>query len=126
MYKKIKNLFLLRNNICNSNTYFMICLSRCFFFYFFGILNYFLQLFLPRCKLQCMHKKYNTCLEMSLIKGGLISKSFSLWLQSAKNCTKSDLYPPKEKMPRIVFGIFLGDWSQLSEIKPPLRDERCH
>ena len=54
-------------------------------------------------------------------KVGLISESFSCWLQSPTKCSKnySDLYPR-----RIVCGIFLGDLSQskkLSEIKPPLK-----
>ena len=58
-------------------------------------------------------------------KVGLISESFSCWLQCPKKCAKnySDLYPPKEQILRIGFGIFWGDLSQnenFFEIKLPL------
>ena len=45
---------------------------------------------------------------ISICKGGLITESFSRWLQSPKKCGKNypDLYPSKEKMLRIVFGTF--------------------
>ena len=49
-------------------------------------------------------------MSISICKGGLISESFSCWLQSHKKSAKN--YPPsKGKMLRIVLGTsLLGDW----------------
>ena len=41
-----------------------------------------------------------------LIKDGLLSESFSIWLKSSKNYLEH--YPPKKKMLRIVFGPLFG------------------
>ena len=48
-------------------------------------------------------------------KGGLISKSFTLWLKSPYS-----LDPPKVKMLRTPFFGHLSQNKKLSEIKPPL------
>ena len=47
---------------------------------------------------------------LTYVKGGLISKSFSRWLQSSKNAPNPypELYPDKEKILRIVLGTFFG------------------
>ena len=48
------------------------------------------------------------------IKGGVISESFSIWIQSPKKGAKysPELYPPRKDTQESDLALFLGDWSQ--------------
>ena len=59
-----------------------------------------------------------------IIKGGLISESFSLWLKSPKKGANPEHYPPEDKILKLViwhlFKKSLSQSENLSEIKLPL------
>ena len=75
-------------------------------------------IYLQGCSASYVHNLGISFSKIKVLKGGLISKTFSLWLEYPKKCAGNypEHYPAKEKMPRIVICHNLGDLSQIEKI----------